>query len=409
VGEDIVDVDIPIYTSIVKKCLCGHTGFTLTPPSKAIIFSFDGATTVNLVRKQCNARTCRSNMGYNFMFHGGRKFNAVCTRDLIDDVLFLNDKIGFTVPYLRFMASLQFRGFVSYSAFAWSARRTFDTQGKAFEGQTSYGEYTDQQFRLKLTAAVRYFLAMQEFELIDAHMWLPVEENLPADLVEKYDAYLHQFEFPPANPEEIKEVVGDGHEKVHVKCPGAARVHAGQPRKTKDKREKPYTHGWYMLTDPRSQRILAVTQMLFPENNEQTAHTLRKILPYYPNINCFIYDRACTFMPSASQNDFLSQIEYYICDVFHGNKHKPSCLCRSKSVRRLKRRLRGINTSIAEQTFAWFRGYARSFNEMQEANHRFFVLYFCKLHNTLVDDGDTGHLNPYVRQQVPRDSRTYTC
>ena len=40
------------------------------------------------------------------------------------------------------------------------------------------------------------------------------------------------------------------------------------------------------------------------------------------------------------------------------------------------RRLIGVNTSIAEQTFSWLRGYAKSFNEMHTERHWFIVLYF---------------------------------
>ena len=62
---------------------------------------------------------------------------------------------------------------------------------------------------------------------------------------------------------------------------------------------------------------------------------------------------------------------------------------------RLNRRLKGINTSIAEQTWSWFRDYARTLDDMREERHCFIVLHFMKKHNEIISAGDTSRLNQY--------------
>ena len=57
--------------------------------------------------------------------------------------------------------------------------------------------------------------------------------------------------------------------------------------------------------------------------------------------------------------------------------------------------LKKVNGTAAEQVFAWFRGYARTLNEMRPVRHKFVVLYYSTCHNNMIDDGDTSHLNQY--------------
>lgn len=91
----------------------------------------------------------------------------------------------------------------------------------------------------------------------------------------------------------------------------------------------------------------------------------------------------------------------------HAKTHVASCPNSPLRVLRLKRRLRGINTQICEQTFSWFRGYARTFNSLRALRHKFLVLYFAKKHNKLVEKGDHSHLNEfssgsrYRKKKVP--------
>ena len=58
----------------------------------------------------------------------------------------------------------------------------------------------------------------------------------------------------------------------------------------------------------------------------------------------------------------------------------------------------------------WFRGYARTFNELSPNRHKFLVLVYCARHNDLVDKNETNHLNPYATtNRMKKASRPYSC
>ena len=79
----------------------------------------------------------------------------------------------------------------------------------------------------------------------------------------------------------------------------------------------------------------------------------------------------------------------------------------------LKKRVKHMNTSKAEQIFSWFRGYASTFNSMDALRHRLIVLNYCKEHNALIDTGYSCHLNAHSANRKNRKrSRTtsgYAC
>lgn len=79
----------------------------------------------------------------------------------------------------------------------------------------------------------------------------------------------------------------------------------------------------------------------------------------HKNVDLFVLDRACHFMHSAQITPGLEQLKYYCVDKF---THTGT----SASKNRLKKRLGTLNTSVAEQTFNWFRGYLVVLNEMRE-------------------------------------------
>ena len=70
----------------------------------------------------------------------------------------------------------------------------------------------------------------------------------------------------------------------------------------------------------------------------------------------------------------------------HAKRHSDTCPCNPCHIRRLKLRLKGVNTQAAEQTFSWFKGYSRILNEMSPLRHKFMVLYFCNLHNKYISE-----------------------
>ena len=168
-----------------------------------------------------------------------------------------------------------------------------------------------------------------------------------------YDVYVHARAFQPPDAEPVQELVGDGHEKVKARCIFNPKTRAG--RRRKNARRTGHTNGWFMLICPRSGRVVKALQERDPENNQLVTLALEQTLPSFPRVNCFIYDRNCLYEPGAKLNPNLKQIKYFPIDKWHGKGHVPKCRCHPMYVPRLRRRVRDINTSIAEQTFSWFR------------------------------------------------------
>ena len=150
-----------------------------------------------------------------------------------------------------------------------------------------------------------------------------------------------------------------------------------------------------MLVDPRSKRILSVVKQDEPENNKIKAESLLKIISLYPKLDCFIHDRACGFEKYGRKLVQLKQIIYYSLDRFHGRMHKNSCKNKIQNNKVLEKRLNGINTSISEQIFSWFKRYAKTFNNLSTTRHHFLVLYFSHIHNVISSIGQLHHLNAF--------------
>ncbi|CAK0823125.1 unnamed protein product [Prorocentrum cordatum] len=159
--------------------------------------------------------------------------------------------------------------------------------------------------------------------------------------------------------------------------------------------EDTHTHGLFMVVDPASQDIVAVSEQVQPENNEVLNKALDMVLPLYPRCNALIMDRACSFMPSAQKRCDFDQLKYCSVDKFHARGHAATCPCNPLKALRLKRRVNTINTAAAEQLFSWFRVYARTLNEMRRSRHKFSAMYFCRKRNELVDARGTDHLKKH--------------
>ena len=165
-----------------------------------------------------------------------------------------------------------------------------------------------------------------------------------------------------------------------------------------------------MVVEPKKGRVVAVKSMNTPENNEQTKETLERALKKHNKVDCFVYDRNCSFKPSMQNLKVFKKIKYWSIDKWHGKKHKKSCKCNPEHIARLKRRLKDVNTNICEQVFAWFRGYARTANEMRVQRNKFLVLYYIKLHNENVAMGSTDYLNEHKHKfDFKRKAKPYAC
>ena len=137
-----------------------------------------------------------------------------------------------------------------------------------------------------------------------------------------------------------------------------------------------------------------------PENNDLVLNEMERVVRRYPYVNCFVYDRACKILKDvAKRKKALWKIRTYSTDKFHGSRHKENCKANPFARAELMRRIQGLNTSVAEQTFSRFRGYARITNELKQPRHRFLVPLYAKSHNATISSGDTSHLNPYSHQK----------
>eukprot|EP00972_Heterocapsa_arctica_P093157 13740979-Heterocapsa_arctica.AAC.1 len=114
-------------------------------------------------------------------------------------------KRGFTLRYIKLCLNLHYRCATSASGIASSMDDTFPGEGPV-------------DFRKMHTDALMYFLAVQELSPLSLHMKILIGDEINKDALRAYDEHLHAHVLPPSDVSTIKELVGDGHEKVFVKC-----------------------------------------------------------------------------------------------------------------------------------------------------------------------------------------------
>ena len=145
-----------------------------------------------------------------------------------------------------------------------------------------------------------------------------------------------------------------------------------------------------MVSDPAAGMILAILEMHEPENKTVALDSLRSVTATYPKINCVIYDRMCSLLPSASRRKDLAQAgEVLVCG--HVPRQTPLFQVRLLPVQRLK----NVNTSVSEQIFAWFGGYATTLIHLSNVRRRLYVPACAKRHNLILMQADAAHLSPF--------------
>lgn len=123
---------------------------------------------------------------------------------------------------------------------------------------------------------------------------------------------------------------------------------------------------------------------------------LERVVSMCPYLNCFIYDRPRRLKGDvAVRRKNLWKFPEYATDKFHGSRHKPKFIASPRANPALPKRIGSLNTSIAEKTFPWSLGYARCMNELHPARRKFAVLLYAQMHNDLLEQGQSGRLNPY--------------
>ena len=132
-----------------------------------------------------------------------------------------------------------------------------------------------------------YWLDIQELYPLGLHTNIIIGQDISEKFLLAYDAYLQTKVYTPKNKNKVKDLVGDGHAKVHMTC-GSDHTHQGCPRK--NEKAKPYGHGWFILVNPQDLRVLGVSCMKQPENNDVAEMSLEKVIPLYKQCDGFVMD-----------------------------------------------------------------------------------------------------------------------
>ena len=137
-----------------------------------------------------------------------------------------------------------------------------------------------------------------------------------------------------------------------------------------------------------------------PENNALAIGGIREMIRKYPYLNCLVYDRACKIQRGVSRiRNEIGKIRTFATDKFHGARQSTKCPCNPFARKKLTRRIEGVNTVAADQSFSWFRNYARAFSELGGNRNHFLVYRYAAIHNELSDRKSTAHLNQYIHQK----------
>ena len=302
----------------LTTCVCAGCSGALTAhlDVESVLYTLEGPVPVIHRQKQCAARNCRTCYAYNYRWSNGQKINTVALSDLPEDILFVNPKKAFSLRYLQYHEELLFRGHLS-------SRAVSDAYHTVHSDRDSH---IVQDFHKLHNTGLFYYMAVREFEVINVHTSIVIDDELNPTHLDLYESLCFASLFPPPDRRKVTALVIDGHQKVKMQCEEAPTKRAGRPRKSLTTVGN-YTNGWMVACDPTSGRILGLTSMFEPEDNEVASRTIEKILWLYPKMDCLVYDRACSFKACAENNEDLQQIQFYCVDAFHAYTHSKNCPC----------------------------------------------------------------------------------
>ena len=286
----------------------------------ATCFGLMGPYLIEWKPKQCSSRACRTVYGYNYMWEDGKKVNVVSNDDLVDGVLFVTSKCAFRLDYLKYHEQLMFRGHLSTRAIAHAYSSVFQMDAMSLD-----------RFRTAHENAVFYDMAIRELEKVGMHKGIVIGNELTDEAVAIFSSLCSCSLFPPTNRLAVTALVADGHSKVRVKGAGAPAKRTGRPRKEPRSKDK-HGNGWLAVCDPQTGRVLHMSPMHEPENNEAVISALEAIVWLYPKCSTLVYDRACYLQPAASQREDLAQIKAFIIDSFHAYRHRKHCPCNPRNL-----------------------------------------------------------------------------
>ena len=393
-----------VLSSPLQTCLECGASIRKERVIEARLYGLDGVHPLEHWTKKCSNRSCATLHHYNYRWVDGNKINSSRASDL--DFVFVNPKTVFTRSFLDYHGALQFRGHISIHAINFAQKEVL------WKDENEHARW-----RLEYSTAQLYLNVLQ----VGDNMWcdLPdkdmekkilsicLDKPLADDFVREYHKWFQRNAITAKEGKSMCEIVIDGHEKVSSRCSIDPPAHGGRPRK--DGTSKRRTNGWFMAVHPDSGLIIGVQEMIHPENNDLAVGMLEDAAELLPALDCIIYDRMCCALQAVRKSDMLKDIKYFCVDKFHAHGHAKTCPCSPLVHKKLNKRLREVNTSAAEQTFAWFRNYARTFNTMSPQTHFFYVLFYVQKHNELIRKNNVSHLSPFGSGRKRRHSQPYSC
>ena len=196
---------VSTHSTSLSLCRCGwklqkrHT-------IQAVVYDLTGKEHVLIDTKQC--RNCSMEYGPNFRRRSGDLLNTVVVSSMgLEQVLFINSKVGFTIRYLKYHAHLLVRCAASARGLEWCYEKTF------FDGCGDKMGWEGNFRKLHYDALVYYMVAI-EWEKIGKHTSLAIGNELNEETLNQYDHFCHENLFPPSRRNKVTAIVCDGHQKV---------------------------------------------------------------------------------------------------------------------------------------------------------------------------------------------------
>eukprot|EP00435_Cladocopium_sp_Y103_P075963 s462_g71.t1 len=187
------------------------------------------------------------------MWKSGKKLNFIKPADA--EYIFISSTTGFSVQFLHYHDAMQFRGYISNRAIAWSQRNLIWED-----------DYEHAKFRLAYGSLL--LNVMEEFaimwkstapkHLLQKLRQIEIDSPLCSKTLESFHSWWQHSETPKSLKLKVKEFAMDGHEKVATKCHDQTPARGGRQRKVGSVRFA--NVGRFMVTDPGTGSILGIQE-----------------------------------------------------------------------------------------------------------------------------------------------------
>ena len=148
------------FRPLTKRCGCGGR-FRQESIIEAKCHDLTGVKKVLVTHRRCVRFACRSWYGHNYFLLGGEKRNYVSISELTAGVLFINNKMRFTVRYIKYHLELFYHAQLAAKAVKRASEMCYGT------ASGEYGRDVLVDYHKAHASALLLYLAMQEFELVN--------------------------------------------------------------------------------------------------------------------------------------------------------------------------------------------------------------------------------------------------